>query len=1123
LIFASARSGGTKPVSYYRLVGCLTAGSAVIGTVVPAIAGPDRVECPDGHPFAAAVVAVGGDVGATRAQGGMLPLAVGTQLCPGDGISTGADGRVEVQFTQLDTTVGLSRNSSLKLPETDDTAANVDMQSGVMRFLSSVRRFFVVRTRLANAGIDGTEAVIAVDGPQDDSLFVVQEGDVTLTTRKGGQASLSLDAGQAGYVSRSAGLEVATTANVPPKFRDMVADPTGASDWAIYFPPVLGPDAPAVAREAAARLRAGDPNGAEALLAGRDDAASLSLAALIAVLRNRTDEGAALAARAVAADPGLPAAHVAQSHALQAQGQVTAARKAAERAVAAGPADVDARARLAELLLTEGDRAAALGALGPIPEDRYTANGRAVEGLALLAVNRRKSAVAAFEKGIALDSEAPLPRLGLGLAKIRAGDLADGRRDLELAAALDPRRANLRSWLGRAYYAEGLTHKARSQFEMAEERDPDDPTPWLLSAIERFAANSPVEALNDIEAARGRGENRAVLRGAAGLGEDRAVNAAALGRVYEALGFSDRAIAEGAHAAEQDPTNPEAHRLLADVLRDRPSLGSARSSAVLQAQVYGPPSTAPIQPELSESDLALLKTTGAARASFAEFSPFFDSDGVRVVVSGTGGTQDTLSDDASFTAKQGAIAVGVGQFHFQSSGYANNNDVRHDVVSLQAKAQIAPMFEVFGEYRYRDTESGDRMLEFDLSNAIAGLTEKDQRNLVRLGIHGDLGASHDVAAVFTYVDRDTYTFVPDDDIGFSYTELFGGEKAHQGQLQHVGRFGNLTTVSGFGYGEGDGNIKLDSVSNFDVFCDLSPDFCGRVDHYPLLLDRASRHFTAYHYSTLRLDHPGPIAGAELTAGVSIDDFHDSFPGGRDTTQVNPKLGARIEITDGLILRGAYTQALKGDLLLDQQLEPVTVAGFTQVPDQVPGATIRQAAVGVDVKLQPWLWVGGTGAWRWIEAPRFDATDKTVNTDERELHGYVNATFGDRVAATLDVSHEHSTSGAKLTDLEMFEVTELHGGASYFHPSGFFASAGLGYVWHKFDGFGRSGSDDFPIADATLGFRLPNERGVISLQVQNALDKSFGFEDRPLLSLGSTTATPRFAREFTALARVTLNF
>lgn len=103
------------------------------------------------------------------------------------------------------------------------------------------------------------------------------------------------------------------------------------------------------------------------------------------------------------------------------------------------------------------------------------------------------------------------------------------------------------------------------------------------------------------------------------------------------------------------------------------------------------------------------------------------------------------------------------------------------------------------------------------------------------------------------------------------------------------------------------------------------------------------------------------------------------------------------------------------------------------------------------------------------------------------------------------------------------MTELRGGVNHFHPAGFFASAGAGYVWHEFKEGSRSGKDDFPILDAAVGFRLTDDRGVLSLEIQNALREEVQFEDRPLASVNNPPALPRYAREFTVFARATLNF
>jgi hypothetical protein len=66
-----------------------------------------------------------------------------------------------------------------------------------------------------------------------------------------------------------------------------------------------------------------------------------------------------------------------------------------------------------------------------------------------------------------------------------------------------------------------------------------------------------------------------------------------------------------------------------------------------------------------------------------------------------------------------------------------------------------------------------------------------------------------------------------------------------------------------------------------------------------------------------------------------------------------------------------------------------------------------------------------------------------------------------------------------------------------------------------------GSDEFVLLDATLGYRLPKRRGILSLEGLNLLDENFGFEDDNF-----RIAEPRNSRFIpgrTVLARVTLSF
>ena len=380
------------------------------------------------------------------------------------------------------------------------------------------------------------------------------------------------------------------------KFRDLLLRPEGATDWAVYYPPVLlgtGVADPAV-REAAALLEGGDPAGAEGALASarpdrRAEAAALALRSVAAVSLNDPVQGERLADEAVALDPTLGAAHVARSYALQGQGQLDAARAAAEAAVEAAPDDAYAWARLAELELTIGDRRAAERAVARSLAIAETALGRSIEGFAALAANRFDAAEAAFDRAIAIDSEAPLPRLGLGLALIRRGRLAEGRLEMETAVALDPRRASLRTWLGRAYLEERMPSEAAEQFALARELDPDDPNTYLFSSLERFEANDPIGALRDLETAEEVGGRRAVVRSESGLAEDEAVRSVAAGRVFDVLGFDVLATQKAARAVDLFPTSPEAHRFLFDAFRAGRASRSCRRASCCAPSCCSPP------------------------------------------------------------------------------------------------------------------------------------------------------------------------------------------------------------------------------------------------------------------------------------------------------------------------------------------------------------------------------------------------------------------------------------------------------------------------------------------------------------------------------------------------------
>lgn len=1107
-----------------RLVGSLAVGGGLLAAA--GAWGQETRSCSAGAAVAT-VIALDGDVVATETGGAAVRLLPGAAVCPGDRIVTGDASGVDIRFDAKDSVTNILSNSSIVIAMPREPI-DVTLVGGLMRFLSSVRTIFVVRTPRTDAGIDGTEAMLYVTGPNRATLVLMREGVITETDRIVPTAKLRLGPGQASYSASDVALRRATADAVPAVFRPYLLAPERAADWAVYYPPILLASRvsdPVVLR-AARLLDAGEPAEADTLLrgySGGDPAAALALRAMIAVFTNRPADGLALAGQALAADAGLGAAHVALSYALQAAGRVDDARDAAERATRTAPSDAYAWARLAELELTIGNRRAARAAVERSLAIAPTALAHAVHGFALLSASENDAARTAFRAAIDVESEAPLPRLGLGLAMINDGELAAGRRELEAAASLDPQRAQLRGWLGRAYLAEGLNAKALAQFRLAEEMDPDDPTAWLFEAEGLYIANRPVEALAAADIAEDKGAGRATLRGRDGLGEDAAARATAAGRIFDVLGFEDQAVQAGARAVAADPTNPGAHEFLADIYRARPGFEIAQGSERLVADLLRGPTNAPIQLELSEADLVLNTGSGAARVTFHEFSPLLTPDGFRALVAGGLGTNGTWNDNVSLTLKDGKFSMGIAQYHSETDGFVDNNDVRHDIIALQIRAEPVPGVSLFGEVKGRRSEWGDLRL------TAAGTVEPNLRNewerdSIRLGAHVELTDWLDFIGVGTIAStkrrrRDSSTafgLTADTD---NSTETTGGDL----QLKLIGRQGPVRFEIGGSLlvdsGKGTNEAGLTYAANPFLGCFLGGVQIGAICNLSVVspVDVFDRHYSAYGYA-----HVDPADWVSVTVGGAIEHLETGL---FEETVFNPKVAIILKPYDGVVLRGAYLHTLKRPYILDQTIEPTTLGGFNQFFDDESGTKARMIAGGID--LQPFdnVWIGGEVAYRDLETPVavFNAAGAgTFDSSEWRARGYANVTFLDRFAFS---------TGVELIDVETDLVRRTGAittllvpvSLSYFHPSGVFGNVTGTWLSQEITDTRAPNrpttSDSGILVDLTLGYRLPNQAGLFTLEVLNVFDTDLAIQDE--ITFNARPLTDTIARERVFMARFTV--
>ena len=696
---------------------------------------------------------------------------------------------------------------------------------------------------------------------------------------------------------------------------------------------------------------------------------------------------------------------------------------------------------------------------------------------------------------IARESKNPLAHFGLGLARIREGDLHDGRHDIETAAALDVEDAVIRSYLGKAYFEEKRDGLSAEQFALAKRLDPRDPTPYLYDAIRKQTVNRPIEALHDLQTSIDLNDNRAVYRSRFLLDSDLAARGASLGRIYRDVGFEQLALVEGWKSLGIDPGDFSAHRLLADAYLGLPRLTIARDSELLQSQLLQPLNINPVQPRLADNGFPLLDT-GIAGLGSNEFTRLFAGNQLRLVADGLLGDHGTGADNLILSGIYNRLSFSVGQSHTDTDGVRDNNDADENIYNAFLQAEISPSTSAQVEFRATDVELGDRRMLFDSDNFLSGLRSIADTSSIRLG------ARHTFApgslTIGSYVHR-TLDGNLDTGVGL---KVLTEEDADFVELRHLQKWRRVSLTAGFGYYAGS---RLETRT------------FGPFPFPPETID--TRHTNAYVYADTKMSKR-----VTVTAGIGHDDFRD---GAVERNQVNPKVGAIWEIDSATTLRGAAFRVVERTLISGQTIEPTHVAGFNQFFSDAGGTESWRYGAALDRRLGRNVAAGGEVSLRRLHVPAFDAaTGALIDLDrqDRQLSAYLHSTPATWLAVTAQYQLERLSRDPEGNNeglLASARTNRIIAESRLFTRFGAFGRVRASFV----DQDGRfqnamqvveEGADRFWTLDLSVGYRLPRRYGVASLEVRNAFDKAFRFQD-------SSPEEPAIvpARQF--MARVTLAF
>ncbi len=1067
-------------------------------------------------------------------------LSLNAPICTDDIIRTAPNSRGGILVEGSDTMLRLDQTTTFQIvtqPQEKERTL-IELLSGIMHFISRVRHSLEVRTPYVNAAVDGTEFTVMVEAEQ--TSIVLFEGDVLTSNAAGslrmvGEQSIIAQKGQA------------------PQFTTRIK-PEDAVQWTLHYQPILhgliGP-AQVAAQDpleptfsnALAALRRNDTASAFAslkhipptgrtprfynyraalfLLVGRveearrelekslqaradNNSAALSLQAMIAVAQNSKAEAEALANQAVAANPNSAVPLIALSYAQQAQFDLDGALTSINKAVTLEPDNPYAYARQSELRLSQGDlesaEVAAQKAVALDPEIELT---QTVLGFTRLTQLNLAQAKANFAKAIILSSSSPMPHLGMGLALIRQGQLEAGRRELEIATALDPGNALVRSYIGKAYYEEHRDEIAATQYDLAKKRDPKDPTPWYYHALLLHQQGQAIEALHNLQTSTKLNDNRAVYRSQLLLDQDQAARSAGLGQIYRDLNFEQLALVEGWKSLEADPADYSGHRLLADTYTHLPRHEVARVSELLQSQLLQPVNSAPIQPIATEATLQVPDGMGLSDPSFNEYSSLFNQDGVRVQVSAVLGNDNQQGDEILLSGMKGNISFSLGQYHYETDGWRDNNDQNQDILLGFVQANLSPDTRIQLEARNSSKDFGDLQMYFYESQYSTSKRRREELDAVRLGLHHRFNLGSELIASVIRGEHDDHT---EQSAGIADIGFNADRDDWSAEVRQFLDYGSFRFTGGGGYSEKD--VK----GNFALTLELFPGFFIVPPGYPIEREYTDRHTNAYLYSWIDLTET-----LTLNLGLSYDDYDSKEFDGYERHRINPKLGLTWRPWPNTTIRAAAFRTLYRDLLTQQTIEPTEVAGFNQFFDAAAGERVKHRGIAVDQHFSSNL-SGGLefthleriNPVRDLVARSWDETKK----DEELGRAYLYWTPNRRMAVGTEYVYErfHIDNG-RIDTTHRFPLS-----VSYFHPSGIGGSLRPTYVRQYGEFLGGTGdaNQKFWNLDLSLDFRFPNRRGQISFEAHNLLDEAFGYEDKD-------NNLPLFVGKRMAFMRILLSF
>jgi tetratricopeptide (TPR) repeat protein len=1055
-------------------------------------------------------------------------------------------------------------------PEASDAQCGLHLFRGIISFFHRDKPGHIrIITRGAVAGVEGTEFVLAVETRKNTELATMSviDGQVRFGNE---QATLLLTNGQQAVVEPG---------KAPVRTAGFIAN--NVLQWCFYYPAVIDPaDLPFTPEEqkvlgeslnayrsgdllvALARYPAGRQPGSDAgrvyyagllLGVGQVEPAEAALASLSAADASNRPQRVALALRELIAAvkrqpnpavirPDLATEFLANSYYEQSRAipgtSLPAALALARQAVTNSPEFGFAWERVAELEFSFGQNDRALDALDKsLTLSPRNAQALALKGFLLAAQNHIGDAIGWFDRALTVDSALGNAWLGRGLCRIRQGDARGGREDLLVAAALEPQRAGLRSYLGKAYAEAGDYPRAARELQLAKKLDPNDPTAWLYSALLNQENNRINDAIRDLEKSQALNDNRSVYRSQLLLDQDQAVRSANLAAMYQDDGMFDVAVREASRAVNYDYANYSAHLFLANSyieLSDPNEINlryeTPAENEYLLANLLAPVGAGMLSPAISQQ----------------EYSPLFERNRLGVVSDTEYLSRGAWTESGAQFGTYEDFGYAVEGFYRTDPGQRVNNDVEQRQLSGTFKVQVTPQDTVYFQVQQYDANSGDLYQYYNPTNANpAARVNEDQTPNIGLGYHHEWSPGvhtllfatrlNDSLTVTNPTGSTLVAFVPFKPVtgvqGIDMHEQLKNDLTiYSAELQQIWQTPEHNTILGtrIQYGDSDAYNVQNTPSAFAGSLFPNPTNVAQQDISSLF-----RRISVYGYHQWQVFDPLQLIGGVTYDRITFPENFQTAPfSGNEQTedQVSPKAGLILTPLDNTTLRFAYTRSLAG-ASLDQsyQLEPSQVAGFIQsyrsiIPESVagpvPGAKFETYGFSLEQKLSTGTYLGVSGDLMYSDAGQtvgaFDYSflktpplalsglHENLNYKEQSLLFTANQLLGENWSLgaryclsdavfnyNFDVPSGIATNNFRPSQHLEAVLNQVDLLVVYNHPCGLFVQPEAHWYGQNNSGYtpGEPGADFWQF-NAFVGYRFLHRKAQVTLGLLNITDQNY---------------------------------